>query len=215
MPVGPSCASSVAARPFRARPAEATRRLLVSVARELFTERGYAGTSVEDIVQRAGVAKGTLYHHFTGKHALFRAVHDVVQADMASRLATAPAGSEPWGVVRAGLSAYLDACLEPAFRRIVVRDSVVVPQHEAWEAAGDHAGSAVLRAALTPVVNIHFPALAVEALVLVVMGGLNGVATSIARSPDPRRARLDADAMIDTLIRGLRSRVDEPPQPTS
>lgn len=188
----------------------------MSVARELFTERGYVGTSVEDIVQRAGVAKGTLYHHFTGKDALFRAVHDAVQADMASRLATAArAGSEPWGVVRAGFSAYLDACLEPAFGRIVVRDSVVVLQHDAREAGGDHAGSAMLRGVLTPVVSVHFPALAVEALVQVVMGGLNGVAISIARSPDPRRARLDADAMIETLVRGLRSRIDQTCQPSS
>src|SRR4051812_9564400 len=40
---------------LRARQAEATRQLLVSVARELFTDRGYAGTSVEEIIQRAGV----------------------------------------------------------------------------------------------------------------------------------------------------------------
>jgi AcrR family transcriptional regulator len=191
---------------------KATRQLLVSVARELFTERGYAATSVEDIVQRAGVAKGTLYHHFTGKDVLFRAVYDAVQADVASRLATAaPALDEPWGGVRAGLSAYLDVCLEPAFRRIVVLDGAGVRQGDIGAAAGEHAGAALLRAMLKPVLNRHFPELAEDALVEVTLGGLNGVAVSIARSPDPIRARRDADAVIDTLIRGLRSRVDPSP----
>ena len=54
---------------LRARQAEGTRQLLISVASELFTERGYAATSIEDIIQRAGVAKGALYHHFSGNDA--------------------------------------------------------------------------------------------------------------------------------------------------
>src|SRR5262245_41601991 len=57
----------VAVKSLRERQAEATRQLLVSVARELFAERGYADTSIEDIIQRAGVARGALYHHFPGK----------------------------------------------------------------------------------------------------------------------------------------------------
>src|SRR5262245_32948439 len=106
---------------LRDRQAETTRQLLISVARERFAERGYAATSIEEIIQQAGVARGALYHHFAGKDALFRAVYEAVQADTAARvLAAAIGGPEPWTAVRAGLSAFLDACLEPEFRRIVV-----------------------------------------------------------------------------------------------
>jgi AcrR family transcriptional regulator len=63
---------------LRDRQAEATRNLIVSVARELFTAQGYAGTSIEHIARRAGVAKGALYHHFNGKDALLRAVYEAV-----------------------------------------------------------------------------------------------------------------------------------------
>ena len=56
---------------LRERQAEATRELLVAIARERFVEQGYAATAMDDIVQRAGVAKGALYHHFSGKDALF------------------------------------------------------------------------------------------------------------------------------------------------
>src|ERR1044072_4915208 len=101
----------VTAKPtLRERQAEATRQLLVSVARELFAERGYAATSVEEIIQRAGVPRGALHHHFSGQAALFRAVYGAVQGEIASRVvAAALTGPEPWNAVRVGLSAFLDA----------------------------------------------------------------------------------------------------------
>jgi AcrR family transcriptional regulator len=199
----------MAVKSLRARQAEATRQLLVSVARELFTEQGYAATSVEDIIQRAGVARGALYHHFSGKDALFRAVYEAVQAETASRVvAAALAVGEPWAGVRAGLSAFLDACLEPEFRRIVILDSVSVLQQQAWEGGIEHIELPMLRSVLTPLVESHLPGLGVEALVYVALGGLYGAALYIARSPEPRAARAEQDAVLDTLIGGLRSRVE-------
>jgi AcrR family transcriptional regulator len=200
----------VTVKPLRVRQAEATRQLLVSVARELFTENGYAETSVEDIIQRAGVARGALYHHFAGKDALFRAVYEAVQADTASRVVSAAlAVQEPWGGVRAGLSAFLDACLEPEFRRIVVLDSVSVLQHQAWEGGIEHVELPMLRSVLTPLVDTYLPGLGVEALVHVALGGLYGAALYIARSAKPRAARAEVDAVLDTLVNGLRSRLDQ------
>ncbi|HWC39252.1 MAG TPA: TetR/AcrR family transcriptional regulator [Acidimicrobiales bacterium] len=199
----------MAVKSLRVRQAEATRQLLVSVARELFTEQGYAATSVEDIIQRAGVARGALYHHFAGKDALFRAVYEAVQAETASRVVAAAVGvGEPWGGVRAGLSAFLDACLEPQFRRIVILDSVSVLQQQAWEGGIEHIELPMLRSVLTPLVESYLPGLGVEALVYVALGGLYGAALYIARSPEPRVARAEQDAVLDTLIGGLRARIE-------
>jgi AcrR family transcriptional regulator len=205
--------AAVPVKPLRARQAEATRQLLVSTARDLFAERGYAATSIEDIIQRAGVARGALYHHFTGKDTLFRAVYDAVQADAVSGVMTAAlaAVGEPWGAVRAGLSAFLDACLEPAFRRIVVLDSVPVLQHNVWEGGIEHVELPMLRTVLTPLVATHvLPGVAVEPLVHVALGGLYGAALYIARSPEPLAARAEVDTVLDTLISGLRSRIASP-----
>jgi AcrR family transcriptional regulator len=200
----------VAVKPLRVRQAEATRQLLVSVARELFTEHGYGETSIEDIIQRAGVARGALYHHFPGKDALFRAVYEAVQADTAARVVKAAlAVQEPWAGVRAGLSAFLDACLEPEFRRIVVLDSVSVLQAQAWEGGIEHVELPMLRAVLTPLVDTYLPGLAVEALVHVALGGLYGAALYIARSAKPRAARAEVEAVLDALIDGLRSRLNQ------
>jgi AcrR family transcriptional regulator len=199
----------MAVKTLRDRQAAATRQLLVSTARELFTERGYQATSVEEIIQRAGVARGALYHHFSGKDALFRAVYDEVQAETASAVvAAALAGPEPWAGVRAGLSAFLDACLEPAFRRVVVLDSVPVLAQDVWEGGIEHTELPMLRTVLTPLVEAFLPGLAVEPLVHVALGGLYGAALYIARSPQPVDARAEVDAVLDTLVGGLRSRIE-------
>ena len=194
---------------LRERQAEATHQLLISVARELFAERGYAGTSVEEIIQRAGVARGALYHHFAGKEAVFRAVYDQVQAETASRVvAAALAGAEPWAGVRAGLAAFLDACLEPEFRRIVVLDSVPVLSGDVWDGGIEHNELPMLRAVLTPLASEYLPGVPVEPLVHVALGGLYGAALYIARSPDATAARAEADVVLDTLIGGLRERME-------
>jgi AcrR family transcriptional regulator len=198
---------AVAVKRLRERQAEATRELLVAVARERFTNQGYAATSIEDIVQRAGVAKGALYHHFSGKDALFRAVYEAVQADVVSAvMAAALAAQEPWAGVRAGLSAFLDACLDPAFRRIVVLESASVLQPEVREGGIEQVELPMLRTVLTPLLASDvLPGVAAEPLAHVALGGLYGAALFIARSPDPDTARREVDVVLDTLVGGLRA----------
>jgi AcrR family transcriptional regulator len=197
----------MAVKRLRERQAEATRQQLVDVARHLFTERGYAGTSIEDIIERAGVARGALYHHFPGKDALFAAVYQVVQAEVASAVvAAALAADDPAQAVYTGLSAFLDACLQPEFRQIVVLDSVPVLQRQAWEDdSTEHSELDMLSQVLTPLAAAYLPGLDMEALAHVALGGLYGAALYIARSPEPATARTAADVVLDTLITGLRS----------
>src|SRR5215831_11621985 len=52
-----------------ARPAE-----LLDAALEVFVERGYAATRLEDVARRAGITKGAMYHYFENKEALFKAM---------------------------------------------------------------------------------------------------------------------------------------------
>lgn len=62
-------AKPVSRRRKEARPAE-----LTAAALELFVEKGYAATRLEDVAAAAGVSKGTLYLYFESKEALFKAV---------------------------------------------------------------------------------------------------------------------------------------------
>ena len=64
-------------RPPRVRMTGSERRhQLINIARSLFAERGYEGTSIEEVAQRAGVSKPVVYEHFGGKEGLYAVVVD-------------------------------------------------------------------------------------------------------------------------------------------
>jgi AcrR family transcriptional regulator len=115
----------------RAQYSASTRRALVDVAERLFTEHGYAGTSLDAIVAGADVTKGALYHHYSGKQALFEAVFERVESDGADQIQAALAGhGDPWEKAIAGLRAFLDVVRQPSYSRIVVQDGPSVLGHE-------------------------------------------------------------------------------------
>lgn len=65
------------ARAPRARMTGAQRRQqLIEVSRGLFAEKGFEGTSIEEVAQRAGVSKPIVYEHFGGKEGLYAVVVD-------------------------------------------------------------------------------------------------------------------------------------------
>src|SRR5262245_23042131 len=106
---------------------EATIGELVDAARHLFRTRGYAATSIEDIVRRARVTRGALYHHFDSKEAVFRAVvEEAEQALMASLATASAAAADAWARLHAGCHAFLETCLDPAFQRVVLLDAPAV-----------------------------------------------------------------------------------------
>jgi AcrR family transcriptional regulator len=197
----------VTVKRHRERQAEATRQQLVGIARELFVEQGFAATAIDEIVQRAGLAKGALYHHFGGKDALFKAVYDVVLDETAEAvIAAAVAEDHPWDAARAGLSAFLDACLRPDFRRIVIIDSVAVLAANSWEGGMEGVELPMLRVVLTPLVaSGALPGVTVDPLAHVALGGLYGSALFIARAADPQVARARAEAVLDVVLRGVRA----------
>jgi AcrR family transcriptional regulator len=74
------------ARPRWARRKEARPAELLAAALDLFVERGFAGTRLDDVAARAGVSKGTLYLYFENKEELFKAV---VRENIVARISAA------------------------------------------------------------------------------------------------------------------------------
>jgi len=74
----------VQTRARRERRKEARPGELLSAALDLFVEKGYAATRVEEVAQRAGVSKGTLFLYFPSKEELFKAV---VRENLSGRFA--------------------------------------------------------------------------------------------------------------------------------
>ena len=194
------------AKSLKAEHAEATRAALVSSARALFAQRGYAAVSVEEIVRRARVTRGALYHHFEDKSDLFRAAFESVQQDLAKRLLDA-ASSQPDMAkhLEIGCHAFLDACTEPDVQRIVLLDGPAVLGWEAWHESDVNFGLELLRrsieAAMEGGVVERQP---VGPLSHLLLGALNGSGLEIARSNDPARARREMRKALDRLLAGLR-----------
>ena len=114
---------------------DATRAALVAAARDLFGTQGFAETSTDEIVVRAGVTKGALYHHFSGKEDLFRAVFEQVQHEVSDQAVAEFLGSDSWAALLNGCTLWVDAHLDPSVRRIVLQDARAVL---AWEDVARH-----------------------------------------------------------------------------
>ena len=86
---------------------EANRAAILAAAREVFSEHGYEGAGVRDVVRRTELAPGTFYNYFDGKDAVFRAVVEEVGADARRRVREARlAAATPDGFVTEGFRAF-------------------------------------------------------------------------------------------------------------
>jgi AcrR family transcriptional regulator len=93
---------------------DATKRKLFDAAMELIGERGFTDASVDEIVDRAGVAKGTVYYHFAGKAELVEALIADRMKPLADsfREAAAVNSDDPAGAIEAIVRAELEFLLE-------------------------------------------------------------------------------------------------------
>ncbi len=66
--------SSTATKPRWRRRKSARPEEILQAALEVFTDRGFAATKLEDVARRAGVTKGTIYLYYENKEALFKAL---------------------------------------------------------------------------------------------------------------------------------------------
>jgi AcrR family transcriptional regulator len=79
------------------------RERLIAAALQLFAERGYDGTTVVDIAERAGLTKSTFFRHFPDKRDVFAAGQETLSRLLVEGIADAPADAAPLDAVGAGL----------------------------------------------------------------------------------------------------------------
>src|SRR6266576_1942266 len=189
----------------KAQQSEATRRKLVRVGRDLFARRGFNDVPTEEIVRRAGVTRGALYHHFRDKRDLFAAVVEQVEQDVLERVAAAAlAETDAWEQQRAAIGAYLDVCLEPAVQRIVLVDAPSVLGVAAWREIEARYGLGVVSAGLQSVMEAgYIERQPIEPLAHLLLGALTEGGLMIARASDRAAARRDVGDSLDRILRGL------------
>ena len=182
-----------------------TRRALLDAGRELFAERGFAGAGQEDIVERAGVTRGALAHHFATKKGLFRAVVESVEIELTENIATtAMRGDDPMAHLRLGCLAFLDAALDPAVRRIVLLDAPAVLGWQEWRKIDATYGlglvSEVLAHCMEAGVLSPRP---VQPLAHILLAALNEAAMLVANADDPVATRVAVGEEVEHLLCSL------------
>jgi AcrR family transcriptional regulator len=192
--------------------ADTTRRL-IAVARERFARDGYAKVGTEEIVRQAGVTRGALYHHFGSKDALFAAVLDDVQRDIAARVfAAAERETEPWEQVRAGSHAFLNAALDSEIQQIALLDAPAVLGWDAWRGSDERHSFRLLRAGLEALAaSGQLAGSSPEAAAHLLSGAMNEAALWVARADPVAPALAAATETLDRLLNGLRP--NESPSP--
>ena len=183
---------------------EGTTAALTKAARELFAADGYAATSLDDVVAKAGVTKGALYHHFSGKRDLFGAVVSAEQVRLSGVMVAAyQRRADPWEAFEAGASAFIEACQEPGVQRIFLLDA---PSALGWETIR-HLESGSLRMMEIGIRRaIEAGSIAdrpIEPLAHLLFGAICEIAMVVARSDDQDAALEEGLSELHRLLAGL------------
>jgi len=181
-----------------------TRAKLIRAARKLFASRGYAAVGTEEIVRRAGVTRGALYHQFSDKEDLFLAVYEQVEQELTARVATALGEvRSPFAALRSGIRIFLEACRAPEVQRIVLIDGPAVLGWERWREVAERNGLGLIEAVVGAAIEAgEIAELKPELLAHLLMGALDEAALLVVRDP----AATDAvAATLERMLDGLRS----------
>ncbi|MDP1836878.1 MAG: TetR/AcrR family transcriptional regulator [Reyranella sp.] len=183
----------------------ATRATLLREARTVFAASGYEAAATEEIVKRAKVTRGALYHHFKDKRALFEAVVEEVARGIAGTIddVTVPV-TDPLSALIEGTKAFIDACLDPAVRRIYLIDAPAVLGWHRWREIDAPHGVRSLREGVAAVLAERpDPGLAVEPVTFLLSGAFNEAALWIAEAKDEKAARREMDRVLAEFIARL------------
>ncbi|MHB8241262.1 MAG: TetR/AcrR family transcriptional regulator [Solirubrobacteraceae bacterium] len=180
-----------------------TRAKLIRAARTLFARKGYAEVGTEEIVRRAGVTRGALYHQFPAKQDLFLAVYEEVERDLTQRVAGLLGAVEsPLAAMRAGVGAFLEACRIPEVQRIVLIDGPAVLGWERWREVAERNGLGLLEAVVGAAIEAgEIEPIAVAPLAHLLMGALDEAALLVVRDPDSTEVVAQT---LERLVEGLR-----------
>jgi AcrR family transcriptional regulator len=185
----------------------ATRDALVAAARRLFAEHGFAEVPADEIVAAAGVTRGALYHQFADKTALFDAVLEAVEADIATRLAGEVAAAEitdPVEALRYSMRTWLDICVEPEIHRIALIDGPSVLGWARWREVCQRHVFGLVQALLAHGIELgRIRPLPARALAHVLMGAGDEAALYVAEAEDRPQARAEMIGVLDHLMAGV------------
>lgn len=179
-----------------------TRTALLAAGRKRFIEAGFAGAGTPDIVREAGVTRGALYHHFTDKTDLFRAVYQAEAQTVARRVEAATSHcADAREALLLGAQAYFEAMAEPGRAALMLIEAPAVLSAEEIASIDREAGGAVLLEGLAAVKPAGVAAGAqMEALAAVLSSAFDRAALETARGADAAAQRRAVQVLLERLI---------------
>ncbi|WP_067572677.1 TetR/AcrR family transcriptional regulator [Nocardia acidivorans] len=184
-----------------------TRAALEEAGRRLFIERGFAGTSAQDLVAAAGVTRGALHHHYGDKRGLFLVVLEQVEVEASAEIENAIAAHDPadlLGGMAVGLATFLEICRRPAMLQIVLLDAPTVLGWQAFREFEAQHGLGLITALLE---RGRAEGLIAEApipmLAQLLVSALSEAALMVANAADPDLARTQAQQSLMLLLAGI------------
>lgn len=183
-----------------------TRRALLDCAAELFAERGYAGTSLDEVVSAARVTKGALYHHFKGKLALFEAVFERTEAEAVKTINSAVRRQrDPWDKAMTAVSAFLDVCQEPAYRRIVMQEGPVALGFDRWRESEERSTYGLVHDLVHRVLRQYdIEGSLLSTFTRIFYGAMSSAGIAVSEAEDPEEASREVATVISLMLAGLR-----------
>jgi AcrR family transcriptional regulator len=180
---------------------------VVEAARDLFVERDYGQVSIAEILERSGVSRGALYHHFPTKLDLFLAVYRESEMRIIGEIASQMSDSaSPFEALVDSARAYLRLCEgDEELRRIGLTQSRAVLGWEGWRAAASELGIAVVLALVSAAIEAgELPRHDPETIAQILFGALIEAAMLVVTAEDRGAARERSERAIVDLLEGLR-----------
>ncbi len=186
-----------------------TKRALVEEATKLFTSQGYAATSLDAIVSGARVTKGALYHHFSGKQAIFEAVFEKIESDASTRIRKALKGSrDPWEKALIGLRAFLEIVQDTGYQRVVIQEGPAVLGYERFREQEERSSFGLVQDMVRSVLEVSTVNLSedmLETFSRIFFGAMSAAGESVSTAANPRVAVAQVETAIGFILAGLRS----------
>lgn len=183
-----------------------TRSAILDAARELFTEKGFAATSIAAIAGKAGVTDGAIFHHFKSKREIFCEIAIALHAQIHREIYKA--GLDADSAIEAfklGSRASMRITQEPANQRIVFIEGPVVLGTEKWREIDQQLGLRLIEGGLLNIAGVSkLPDTILKPMAMLALGTTNEITYALIR----KEVGIDPEQCLDLLVRALQLWVD-------
>jgi AcrR family transcriptional regulator len=183
-----------------------TRSAILDAARELFTEKGFAATSIAAIAGKAGVTDGAIFHHFKSKRDIFCEIAIALHAQIHREIYKA--GLDADSAIEAfklGSRASMRITQEPANQRIVFIEGPVVLGTEKWREIDQQLGLRLIEGGLLNIAGVSkLPDTILKPMAMLALGTTNEITYALIR----KEVGIDPEQCLYLLVRALQLWVD-------